>query len=303
MFNMGFLGDFDRDYFGSKPEVLLLFIFFVLIVIVIMLNVLIAIVSDSYGADHRRHPLRSVSNVPQNADNAMVRSRRLFVRSRLELAAQLEQSAPRRNSYCGHVLACARLIVNLPFLAIYYPLYRAVKRTSGENAANKGFAGNLFLGDGPGTPQVPFSLVYGPWYFFNKLTAGDAAADRVLPHNMCVMIWQRPSASHAHARCAFACDSFAYTAPNERSDEWEGRVLMVTKRMESLLEPVHERVQRVETNLEQAQNTIEERLARVEGKMDRVLSILENRAEGATSAPAPALLSHEAPAPSPSEET
>ena len=50
MFNMGFLGDFDRDYFGSKPEVLWLFIFFVLIVIVIMLNVLIAIVSDSYGA-------------------------------------------------------------------------------------------------------------------------------------------------------------------------------------------------------------------------------------------------------------
>ena len=79
----------------------------------------------------------------------MVQSRGLFARSRLELAAQLEQTTPSSDSYCGRALACARFIVNLPFLAIYCPVYGLIKRTSGENAANNGFlAGTSILGDG-----------------------------------------------------------------------------------------------------------------------------------------------------------
>ena len=46
---MGMLGDFDRDVFTSDFE-LMLFVMYVTLVVIVMLNVLIAIVSDSYGA-------------------------------------------------------------------------------------------------------------------------------------------------------------------------------------------------------------------------------------------------------------
>ena len=47
MFNMGMLGDFDRDVFQSDLS-LVLFVAFIMIVVIVMLNVLIAIVSDSH---------------------------------------------------------------------------------------------------------------------------------------------------------------------------------------------------------------------------------------------------------------
>ena len=46
---MGMLGDFDRDVFTSDFEHML-FVMYVTLVVIVMLNVLIAIVSDSYGA-------------------------------------------------------------------------------------------------------------------------------------------------------------------------------------------------------------------------------------------------------------
>ena len=49
MYNIGILGDFDRDVFASHFTALL-FVWYTFFVVVINLNVLIAIVSDSYGA-------------------------------------------------------------------------------------------------------------------------------------------------------------------------------------------------------------------------------------------------------------
>ena len=49
MFNMGMLGEIDRDVFTSDFEIML-FVMYVTLVVIVMLNVLIAIVSDSYGA-------------------------------------------------------------------------------------------------------------------------------------------------------------------------------------------------------------------------------------------------------------
>ena len=49
MYNIGILGDFDRDVFASHFTALL-FVGYTFFVVVINLNVLIAIVSDSYGA-------------------------------------------------------------------------------------------------------------------------------------------------------------------------------------------------------------------------------------------------------------
>ena len=63
------LGDYDRDDFPDTYTSLMSFLFMFLVV-VIMMNVLIAIVSDSY-------------------DNAMVRSNELYSRARLELVAEV----------------------------------------------------------------------------------------------------------------------------------------------------------------------------------------------------------------------
>jgi len=63
------LGEYERDNFPDIFTTLLSFLFMVLVVVV-MMNVLIAIVSDSY-------------------DNAMVRSNELFWRARLELVAEV----------------------------------------------------------------------------------------------------------------------------------------------------------------------------------------------------------------------
>ena len=49
MYNIGILGDFDRDVFASHFTALL-FVWYTFFVVVINLNVLIAVVSDSYGA-------------------------------------------------------------------------------------------------------------------------------------------------------------------------------------------------------------------------------------------------------------
>ena len=49
MYNIGMLGDFDRDVFASDFQALL-FVVFTFFVVIVNLNVLIAIVSNSYGA-------------------------------------------------------------------------------------------------------------------------------------------------------------------------------------------------------------------------------------------------------------
>ena len=64
------LGDFDLDAYPSLYTKLL-FVVFMFIVVIILLNILIAIVSDSY-------------------DNAMVKSTELFWKSRLELVAEIK---------------------------------------------------------------------------------------------------------------------------------------------------------------------------------------------------------------------
>ena len=69
MFNIGLLGDFDRDVYGTPFEVAL-FVSYTFLVVIVMLNVLIAVISDSY-------------------DYAQIRAAKLFVRTRVEIAAEL----------------------------------------------------------------------------------------------------------------------------------------------------------------------------------------------------------------------
>ena len=128
MFNMGMLGDFDRDVFQSDLS-LVLFVAFIMIVVIVMLNVLIAIVSDSY-------------------DYGMVRSRKLFNRSRLEFAAEVEQvlKPPPQSRTFGDAAAqlvrqitrnLSRAFFRLFELTIYRPLSYATKHVYGEAAANR----------------------------------------------------------------------------------------------------------------------------------------------------------------------
>ena len=70
----------------------------------------------------------------------MVRSRQLFLRSRLELAAELEQNAPdteNGESMRTMIYAYSLLFINLPFAFVYGPTYLFVKLTSGKAAAER----------------------------------------------------------------------------------------------------------------------------------------------------------------------
>ena len=68
----------------------------------------------------------------------MVRSRQLFLRSRLELAAELEQNAPGDDDSLRTIIFFYSLLfINLPFAFVYGPTYLFVKLTSGEAAAER----------------------------------------------------------------------------------------------------------------------------------------------------------------------
>ena len=70
----------------------------------------------------------------------MVRSRQLFLRSRLELAAELEQNAPdteNDDSYRQLIYILSLLFINLPFAFFYGPTYLFVKLAYGEAAADR----------------------------------------------------------------------------------------------------------------------------------------------------------------------
>jgi len=72
---LGFVGDFDADNF-DKVVLRVLLVFYIIVVIVIFLNVLIAIVSDSY-------------------DLSMAKAEGLYLRSRLELITETAPIASR----------------------------------------------------------------------------------------------------------------------------------------------------------------------------------------------------------------
>ena len=71
----------------------------------------------------------------------MTRSRQLFLRSRLELAAELEQNAPRipreAKSKREVVYFFSLLFINLPFAFIYVPIYVFLYLTYGQAAADR----------------------------------------------------------------------------------------------------------------------------------------------------------------------
>ena len=68
----------------------------------------------------------------------MTRSRQLFLRSRLELAAELEQNAPEDpDSLRTKVYFFSLLFINLPFAFIYVPTYFFVKLAYNEAAAER----------------------------------------------------------------------------------------------------------------------------------------------------------------------
>ena len=77
----------------------------------------------------------------------MSRSRQLFLRSRLELAAELEQNAPRIPDFAKSkrevVYFLSLLFINLPFAFIYGPTYFFLYHTSGWAAAHRYTPGAL----------------------------------------------------------------------------------------------------------------------------------------------------------------
>ena len=110
---------------------------------------------------------------------------RVFLRSRVELAAEYELSM---NTF-ERTLTGMNIIFNLPFMVFSYPLYKLIKNSKGEEMADNWMNSRLFLGSLAGwggnwkKDVLPFQFIYGPLYFLVRLTMGRAVAQRVLPDN------------------------------------------------------------------------------------------------------------------------
>ena len=91
----------------------------------------------------------------------MVRSRQLFLRSRLELAAELEQNAP---GVTG---------------AYYYAIWDGDFKFNDDVSLRQKvcYFSLLFI-------NLPFAFIYGPTYLVVKLTSGEAAAERYTPDSL-----------------------------------------------------------------------------------------------------------------------
>ena len=179
-------------------------------------------------------------NFGARADNAMVRSRQLFLRSRLELAAELEQNAPVEVIDEEYYLERGRLRLRFCrggyLYSGYVDEYGRIDDVLSLRQKIHLFS-LLFI-------NLPFAFVYGPTYLFVKLTSGEAAAERYKPSALLKTVV--PSEN------------------NDDDDDWKGRVLDVEKRTKALLKPVQEDVKQMQSKMDEMQTKMDELHAKVD---------------------------------------
>ena len=186
-FTMGMLGDFDRDVFTSDFAIVLLVVF-IFGVVIIMLNVRVfrLFCWRYYVREHGSlilPPQVFIAVVGDSYADAKRTADRVFLRSRVELAAEYELSM----GTFERTLAGLNVFSNLPFMMFSYPLYQLIKQYKDEETADDWMHSEVFLGSLAGwgkdwkTDVLPFQFIYGPLYFLVRLTLGRAAAVRVLP--------------------------------------------------------------------------------------------------------------------------
>ena len=116
----------------------------------------------------------------------MKRSRKLFQRSQLELAADLDNSMPKEGTKWYRVLVWWLRLMILPYVVIYAPLYVALYLVHGKLAAERAMPWKLKETD---FWNLPYVFIYAPLYFAFYLRSGGGesgklAARRAMPWNL-----------------------------------------------------------------------------------------------------------------------
>ena len=172
----------------------------------------------------------------------MVRSRQLFLRSRLELAAELEQNAPGDDD-------------SLRTIIFFYSL--------------------LFI-------NLPFAFVYGPTYLFVKLTSGEAAAERYMPDSLLKTAVPSESDDDDADWKGRVLDvekrTKALLKPVvAKMDEMQTKMDKMDE-MQTKMDELHAKVDRMQAENKQMRAENEARAKVTEEKLDLLVSLMKSRA-------------------------
>ena len=160
----------------------------------------------------------------------MKRSRKLFRRSRLELAADLDKSMPKQGTTWHRVLVWWLRLMILPYVVIYAPLYFALYLMYGRLAAERAMPWKLKKTD---FWKLPYVFIYAPLYFAIYIMYGKQAAEHDMP-------W--------HLKNVESSWNPRVLPDEDDEDEWEGRALDMEKRVEEISASAEKRlVCRLET--------------------------------------------------------
>ena len=209
----------------------------------------------------------------------MVRSRQLFLRSRLELAAELDYTAL-------SVTALGKWLMQRQLSRMRkLPVRQFVNATEIINNST------IFWLLLPLCLQcacvLPLAVAYGMAYYLTKITSNKAAADRLLPQNF------------------LRTSSLAAPEDGDEDDAgggWEGRVLDVEKRTKAIIKKVQgELEEKIDVNMKRMEtkmNGIETKMngieTKIDGKLAEILSLLNAPRPGVSTTDAQSVAADEA---------
>ena len=207
----------------------------------------------------------------------MKRSRKLFRRSRLELAADLDKSMPKEGTCASardlcravdgkwhRVLVWWLRLMILPYVVIYAPRYFALYLVHGKLAAERAMPWKKL--EETDFRNLPYVIIYAPLYFAFYLMYGKQAAKDAMPWNLKNLASSR---------------NLDIPADEDDEEEWEGRALDMEKRTKNLLDPVKQSIVKVEETLTSMNKKMLERITKMEQnhatmaeKMDRIIDLV-----------------------------
>lgn len=218
----------------------------------------------------------------------MVRSRQLFLRSRLELAAELDYTALSLTAL-GKWLMQGRFRGRFIQLGLsrqfnrpvrQMPTWRQYPTAIIKPTANSTILWLLLALCLQCACVLPLAVAYGMAYYLTKITSNTAAADRLLPQNFLL--------------------TSSLAAPEDGDEDdagggWEGRVLDVEKRTKAIIKKVQgELEEKIDVNMKRMETKMNGIETKIDGKLAEILSLLNAPRAGVSTTDAQSVAADEA---------
>jgi hypothetical protein len=218
----------------------------------------------------------------------MVRSRQLFLRSRLELAAELDYTALSLTAL-GKWLMQGRFRGRFIQLGLsrqfnrpvrQMPTWRQYPTAIIKPTANSTILWLLLALCLQCACVLPLAVAYGMAYYLTKITSNTAAADRLLPQNFLL--------------------TSSLAAPEDGDEDdagggWEGRVLDVEKRTKASIKKVQGGLEeKIDVNMKRMETKMNGIETKIDGKLAEILSLLNAPRAGVSTTDAQSVAADEA---------